>query len=405
MQRWNRSKCVVLALAASIAVTLLCKPPFLTEVVAASPSFGYEEIRDDAFNWIDMNHKQVRSVSEMPPIFGHPYTDILTVNYFSDGRTLNAILWLKYLFNKIVISNDGTRINYGMFIDADANRETGVGGIDYQVEISGQSGKWTRTFSQWSSLGTNRTLSEENYTNTNFFVKNGSYVLLHTDLNTMGSPDKYRVLFYAEQMKGPIWLIDATNWVHIPKPDYEISTSPSSIDLSQGDNKTVIVQIKSTTGFKPTVQLYLKSRDTADDMKLNFNPTKVLLPSYGVNTSRLSIYIPSNAELRTHIINVLANATFSPEPFLLPLSKSSHASTMGNLIIPSIEKSEVITKQTALNINVQTLWEKVLELLNKWQFPITFVSGIIIGNIAPWLFRKIRNRSKNRSDQKLDDYT
>jgi hypothetical protein len=70
--------------------------------------------------------------------------------------------------------------------------------MDYQVEISGPDGKWTRTFSEWSSAGSNRTLSEKDGVK-DFFAKNGRYVLLSADLNAMGSPDKYRVVFYTEQ--------------------------------------------------------------------------------------------------------------------------------------------------------------------------------------------------------------
>jgi hypothetical protein len=67
------------------------------------------------------------------------------------------------------------QINYGMFVDADANNKTGVGGIDYQVELSGQNGTWSKTFSQWSTFGTNRTLSKiDNYSG--FYAKNGKYV-------------------------------------------------------------------------------------------------------------------------------------------------------------------------------------------------------------------------------------
>jgi hypothetical protein len=73
--------------------------------------------------------------------------------------------------------------------------------MDYQVEISEPDGKWTRTFSEWSSAGSNRTLSEKDGVK-DFFAKNGRYVLLSADLNAMGSPDKYRVVFYTEQKKG-----------------------------------------------------------------------------------------------------------------------------------------------------------------------------------------------------------
>ena len=350
MQRWN-TKRIVLSLITLITLIVSCG--YFDGVFAIAPSFSYREIKDDAFNWIDMNNNQSRSISETPPIFGHPYSDLLSVNYFSNGDTLNAVLWFKYLFNKSVLINDSSGINYGIFIDADANKETGVGGIDYQVEISGQNGKWTRTLSQWSSIGTNRILSKENYTDTNFFVNNGSYILLSADLSSMGSPDKYRMIFYAEQISGSVWLVDATNWVHIPQPEFDISASPNSLDISQGDNKTIIIQIKSTTGFTPTVKLYSENLKTSN-MKLNFYPNEITVPSYGINSSRAYLYVPPDSELSTHVVNILANATFSSEPFFLPLSNSFNSLTKENFKVPPIEKSEIITKQTDLTINVKT---------------------------------------------------
>ena len=66
-------------------------------------------------------------------------------------------------FNESAPGNQ-IQLNYGMFIDADWNVNTGVSGVDYQVEISGRNETWTKTFSQWSSVDSNRTLyKEHNY--------------------------------------------------------------------------------------------------------------------------------------------------------------------------------------------------------------------------------------------------
>jgi hypothetical protein len=73
-----------------------------------------------------MLHKHV------PPLRsnnGDPSTGIQGVTYFSDGKILYATLWLFQPFNS-TLSKDRGQINYGMFIDADANNKTGVGGID-----------------------------------------------------------------------------------------------------------------------------------------------------------------------------------------------------------------------------------------------------------------------------------
>ena len=46
--------------------------------------------------------------------------------------------------------------------------------------------------------------------------------ILSADLNTMGSPDKYRVVFYTEQKKGSTWLVDFTPSVYIARLDFDL---------------------------------------------------------------------------------------------------------------------------------------------------------------------------------------
>lgn len=72
------------------------------------------------------------------------YTDINSINYYSDGNTLNATFWLSSL-SDLPTGNDisnTTQINYiyGILIDSDFNNDIGYEGIDYQVEI-----KWNDT--------------------------------------------------------------------------------------------------------------------------------------------------------------------------------------------------------------------------------------------------------------------
>jgi hypothetical protein len=59
---------------------------------ATSPSFSYKEIRNEPYSWIDVHKHRLRDD-------GDHYTELLNVNYFSDGKTLNATLWLAASFN------------------------------------------------------------------------------------------------------------------------------------------------------------------------------------------------------------------------------------------------------------------------------------------------------------------
>ena len=82
------------------------------------------------------------------------------------------------------------------------------------------------------------------------------YVLLDADLDAMGTPDKYRVIFYAEEINGSSWKTDFTNWINIPQPEVVMSTTPSSVDFMPGENKTIELQVNSSTDFNSDIQIY-----------------------------------------------------------------------------------------------------------------------------------------------------
>ena len=92
--------------------------------VFASPLFE-QEIIDDTSDWVNLDSREfVRT--------GDRYTDIVSVDYFSDGRFFNSTIWLLFPFKELPIREN---INYGMYIDSDFDRKTGFGGIDYKIEI------------------------------------------------------------------------------------------------------------------------------------------------------------------------------------------------------------------------------------------------------------------------------
>ena len=73
-----------------------------------------------------------------------------------------------------------------------------------------------------------------------------------------------------------------------------------------------------------------------------------------------------------------------------------NASSLGILDLSSV-KVQNVTDSTDLKILVKDqlpMLDQLLEILTKWQFPISFVSGILIGQIFPW----IRNKFKRKYD-------
>ena len=179
-----------------------------------SPSFPTQESIDPKLDWINLKTREFTND-------GDRSTDIESIDYYSDGKKLNATLWLYFPF-KPTPPPSYEYVNYGMFIDSDFNDNTGFGGIDYKVEISwnNQGKNWTKVVEKWSRFGEVKILDNKTIPYTDFAKEGtgGHYVLLSADLDTMLSPDKYKVVFYGEVKKQDdgIYRTDFTRMVAIP---------------------------------------------------------------------------------------------------------------------------------------------------------------------------------------------
>ena len=56
---------------------------------------------------------------------------------------------------------------------------------------------------------------------------------------------------------GPL-LTDFTKWINVPPPQLHVATYPQSIEIRQGETKTVELTINSTSGLEPDIMLSFK---------------------------------------------------------------------------------------------------------------------------------------------------
>jgi hypothetical protein len=386
MQALSTAKYVLYALCMIIISVMLMKQQVVySEVSTQSPSFSLQQIIDKRSDWVNMGTQQYVNNSE-------PSTDILAVNYFSDGKTLNATVWLFFPFQDKPSQYD--TVKYGMLIDADFSKKSGYDGIDYQFEISwnNQTKTWSKILEEWSPNGSQRTLNlQPNYTG--FFEKQKEYVVLPVDLASLNYPVKYKVIFYAEieDKNKNITITDFTRWVAIPPLELAISTSPNSLVLRPGEEKTIELKVNSTKAFEPNV--VLSTANQSGNVKANITFDKLRIPSYGVATTSMTISVANNASIRPYTLFTFANSTFPPEELIKVKSAKKSAS-----ILPSSEDiSENIFTQSSMVITVQeplTEIDKISEFWNKLGSPITFIYGILAG-ISPWVFTKVKERLKN----------
>ena len=136
--------------------------PATTPTTPSSPIFPNHEILDPKVDWIDLKTRNFTRGGDCS-------TDIESVDYYSNGNTLNATLWLYFPF-KVQPRSSDENVNYGMYIDSDFDETTGFGGIDYKVEIgwNNQSKQWTKVLEKWSHFGESVVLSNQSIPYTSF---------------------------------------------------------------------------------------------------------------------------------------------------------------------------------------------------------------------------------------------
>lgn len=353
---------------------------------SSSPSFGMQEIENTPHNWIDVWRG-------IPSNKGSNFTDIRSINYFSDGRFLNVTLWLDGFSPHPPTDR---RVNYGMYIDSDFNNKTGIAGIDYKIEIQWNptSKSWTRVFEEWSTNGKNKTLDvQQNYTG--FYQKGGSFVNLYANLKDMIYPQKYRVLFYAEEikLKGLIWLMDSPKWIYIPPPKFIISVNPYIVNVRAGEQKSIELQVKSPSGFQPLVHFYNGNSQIHSFIKFDFAYNKLQIPSIGETTTPLTISISSDAIRYPYTAVISADFSFpSQEFFAKPLITSN------KIITPTENVSTQSTLTLTIGDPVSTLdiindfWSKVGGFVN-----FVYLVGGAIASLIFTGYLKKRNKKRTRN--------
>jgi hypothetical protein len=392
---------------------------FQSAFASSSPPFQRQELKLGSGSWFDM-------VSRESTRAGTSYIDIQSVSYFSNGRHLNATLWLA---DFIVSPNDYELVDYGMYFDADSNNQTGLSGIDYKVEIywNNENRTWTRIFEEWSSNGESKTLSKQENV-TDFFEDGASYVTLSADLDSMLSPNNYRVLFYAEGIdylqKQFSWIIDSTNWISIPSPELVFIISPSPIVLTQGGESIAEVRINSSSAEELELKVNPYLTENSSNSKLitmSLDSEKLLIPPFGAVSTHMRVSITPDIEPTDYMAIMRANiTTLSTPPFadteFTQSERQENATNNGQDIGISSGQSfrrfvsefvsntitdEPVYMSSVFSVQVKE-WkfdEQLNNFVNQWVTPLTTIytalSSVVAG-ILGWIYGRRRKQEDNK---------
>lgn len=388
-------KCALLSLLA-ILITIsyfLHQYPIQYKVLGFSPSFSRQEIADDIRDGINVNGvKLVQTADEYGDTLDNS-TDIQRVTYLSNGTNLNATLWLgDNIGNSSSMSVIDAAV-YGMLINVDSNSQTGKEGVDYQMEIQwhNETKNWNKVFVEYSSLNQSRVLDiERNHTAS--FGTNAPYAMLSLDLNDIGFPGRFKVMYYAIVVyDNSNMIIDLTSWIDIPPEKFSLSTLPSPVVLRQGEQKNIGVQLESSSsGLIPKVVDYLPINNypnmevqSDEEASSNNNSSSTTIDS----PAAFKIKASENAQIGQYVVPVRTNISTGsnfPSKFLQLANLNFSIPAEGNIV-----------QEVNLTISVVeplTFQEQTKEFWSAYGAIISLVGAGFGGAIATYVFDYFKNR-------------
>ena len=351
-------------------------------VFSVSPQIVRQEIIDDQNDWqpwdikngldSDLNTGSNNSSSSGNSILtasdrckDHPlqFPNIQSISYMSDGNKLNATVWLSQPFSESLYSDLLRNEDLSPSFDFSANTSVHAStsddllldslsssaspriiqfvmvidilsvfdkGIDYTVELSSptepENRQWTQNVYEISAFGNKKLIQTKSFDSFPFNDKD--FMDFSIVLNSIGNPDKYKLLFYIADLY-PVdgnycRQIDTSNWSLIPTPKFTIIPSTSNVIMKSNEVRDIIVNINTNSALVSNAVLGVNYTDASNNTIINkkedrliveFVPNNTTISPYLNNSVILHITTPSENELTNGAskqipIQILANISF-----------------------------------------------------------------------------------------------
>lgn len=392
-----------------LLLSFLSKDFLQNDAMALSPTFELQELINENRDW-------VQTYGNSNAYLKSSYTDILAVNYISDGQILNTTIWLYSGFGNYSSALNSTdnqsarKLSYGMLIDADANTKTGYNGADYDFYIESVAGKLSGYLYQLSSTGGYMLIgSKTNFTQSHTESSVGpGYVRLNLDLSSINLPSEYNLLFYSAESIGSDEVRQFTNWVTIPPPSLEISTSPSDIAIRQGEEQLIPARIRSTSGFSnDVINITLgginsfNSKIDDYNIRSGFNSSELHVSIQRNQPPLIKIDVPQQTPVGIYTIPLVVTIR---EPSMATTTKPTSTAPQGGTVDPKFELSKkyptvgYLTKPVNLTVTVippKGIDDQFKDFWGTYGQFIGIFAGAFVGAFARQMFDRAKRKKEN----------
>jgi hypothetical protein len=383
-----------------ITIVLPYKPPFN---VAYSTPFPIQAIEDKTDDWSLMDTGLLSSEKNKTTCADTqnriPYPDITAISYASDGKVLNATLWLSHPFVKPSVNSSlalqELERKYVMLIFAGSVYDT-LQRFLFTLSWDRASNTWTKIIEQLSpSPGENnifdkwekKVLSQDkNYSG--FFDPEKNYVDLSLNLDTINSPPKYSVVSYASEVYATTTdqkfrlchTQDLTDVIHVPPPEFSMTVSPGSLTLRPGEEQKAELRIENDNSeLNALIDVHT---NMSKDLELNISPNHVYLPQNGMATLMLDIKARRDATEGPHTVPILARIAFPTS--LKSMISGERIDNMESASLP-LQSNFTVTVLPPLRFD-----EYLNSFYNSWLAPVSGIVGLaaVIAPLFVYLYKK-----------------
>ena len=362
---------------------------------AASPEFDQVLIPDKEIS--NQRNDWVQTYGNDSTHLRSDYTNLLAVDYHSDGETLDTTFWLaSNLENASIYSQPLKKIRYGMLIAiVSLPQNSGYNGVNYNYYIEAVNGKWSEYLYQLSSTGTYALIeSKINYTESFGGPTIGpGYVKLRLDLNSINSPSSYGLSFYTAESFKSSEVRDFTSWVAIPPATIDTLTHPEDIVIRQGEKQLIPAEIE--TPFSNNVTSITFDNDTDFSSNgLSVSTQSIQPPLFRVEVSPQS---PVGAYTIPFAASLLIQTTSSTSPMF--------NDTVTGFVDPEFQVSKkyptigYITGPANLTIDVipsLTINETFMAFLASYATPLVILASGLVGVFSSFFIDHLRRRREHK---------
>jgi hypothetical protein len=377
---------------------LLIPSSILNKALAASPAFDQNIITDEGLS--NLNKDWIQTYGNDSTRIRSDYTNLLAVDYFSDGKTLDSTFWLATnLENASTYSQPLKRIRYGMLIAIPSLPPTsGYNGANYNFYIEAIDGKWSEYLYQLSATGSSALIeSKINYTESyNGTTIGPGYVKLQLDLKAINYPGAYGLSFYTAQAYKSNEVRDFTNWIAIPPATIDLLTHPEKIVIRQGETHLVPAEIE--TSFSNNVTNITFNNGT------DFNSRGLRVFAQTIQPPLFKIEVSPQTAVGTYNIpfeaSLLIATTYSTSPTTTPAT-ATKVDTVTEVVDPEFQASKkypttgYIISPANLTIDVMAP-STVSETFTTFWVTYGTLAGVVVGTFSTFFIDYLKRRRERK---------